>query len=133
MIAAVTREARFLIITTVIVVIAIIGFYVLAGQIRSGLTERPHIANVKRQLRALDAGQAVYRREHAAYASDVVRVWSAPADGSAQGVRLHIIAADSSGYVAEGRSSGWEGRCLLAAGRLAGDSLPPGEPVCSRD
>ena len=133
MIAAVTREARFLIIATVIVVIAIIGFYVLARQIRSGMAERPYIVNIKRQLRALDAAQRSHRSERGVYAVEVVRLWSPPSDGSAQGVRLHIIAADSSGYVAEGRAAGWDGRCVLASGRFAGDSLPPGEPVCSRD
>jgi len=133
MIAAVTREARFVVITAVIVAAAVIGFYLLAQHIRSGLAERPHVANIKQQLRALAAGQAAYRSQHHTYAGDVIRVWVPANDNSAQGVRLRIIAADSSGYMAEGRSDGWDGRCVLAAGRSAGDSLPPGQPVCSRD
>ena len=133
MIAAVTREARFVVSTAVIVAAAVIGFYVLARQIRYGLAERPYIATIKLHLRALAAGQARYLSERRTYATDVMRVWAPPVDGSAQGVRLHVIAADSGGYIVEGRSAGWEGRCVLAVGRSAGDSLPPGEPVCYRD
>ena len=133
MIAAVTREARFVVLTAVIVAAAVIGFYVLARQIRYGLAERPHIANITLQLRALAAGEAAYFSQHHRYASDVIRVWVPPNDNSAQGVRLRILAADSSGYMAEGRSDGWDGRCVLAVGRSAGDSLQPGEPLCSRD
>jgi uncharacterized protein YneF (UPF0154 family) len=128
----VTREARFVVITAVVVAAAVIGFYVLARQIRDGLAERPYIAGTKLQLRALAAGQARYFDEHRTYATDVMRVWSPPVDGSAQGVRLHVGAADSSGYIVEGRHAGWEGRCVLAVGRWAGDSLPAGEPVCYR-
>ena len=128
-----TREVRFVLITTVIVVAGVIGLYFLAGHIRYGLAERPHVANVKQQLRALAAGQSAHLERHHTYTTDVIRVWVPPSDNSAQGVRLRIVAADSSGYMAEGRSDGWDGRCVLAIGRWAGDSLPPGEPVCSRD
>ena len=133
MIAAVTREARFVVITAVIVAAAVIGFYLLAQHIRSGLAERPHVASIKQQLRALAAGQEVYRGQHHTYTSEVIRVWVPPSDNSEQGVLLRVMVADSSGYLAEGRSDGWDGRCVLAVGRSAGDSLPPGEPICSRD
>lgn len=123
---------RFLVITSVIVAAAIIGFYFLARQIRSGLAERPYVAGIKQQLRALAAGQDAYLAQQHRYATDVIRVWVPPSDNSAQGIQLHIIDADSSGYIAEGRSAGWEGRCVLAVGRAAGDSLPAGEPVCYR-
>jgi hypothetical protein len=129
----VKREVRFLIITSVIVVAAVMGFYLLARQIRYGLAERPYIATIKQQLRVLAAGQVSHHRASGTYATEVVRVWMPPADGSAQGIRLRVVVADSDGYIAEGRSAGWEGRCVLAVGRLAGDSLPPGEPVCQRD
>ena len=128
-----TREVRFAVITTVIVAAAVIGFYLLARHIRYGLAERPYIANIKQQLRALAAGQAAHFTEHHTYATDVIRAWVPPHDNTAQGVRLQILAADSSGYIAEGRSDAWNGRCMLAVGKAAGDSLPPGEPVCSRD
>lgn len=133
MIAAVTREARFVVITAVIVAAAVVGFYLLAQHIRSGLVEQPHIAAIKLQLRALARGQDVHFREHHTYTSDVTRVWPPPTDNSAQGIQLWIRAADATGYRAEGRSGSWSGRCVLAVGTAAGDSLPPGEPVCSRD
>jgi uncharacterized protein YneF (UPF0154 family) len=129
----VTREVRFAVITTAIVAAAIAGFYFLSRHIGYQLAERPYIANIKQQLRALAAGQAAYLGEHRGYASDVIRVWVPPNDNTAHGVRLRIVAADSNGYLAEGRSDGWDGRCVLAVGSSAGDSLPPGEPVCSRD
>lgn len=133
MIAAVTREVRFLIIAVVLVAASVAGFYFLARHIRYALADRPHVAMLKLQLRVLAAGQEVYRSDSRTYASDVMRVWLSPADNSAHGVQLRIIAADSNGYIAEGRSTGWEGRCVLAVGRLAGDSLPPGETVCYPD
>lgn len=123
---------RFVVVTTVVVAAALIGFYLLSRQIRSGLS-RAYPANVKQHLRALAAGQAAHFKERHIYAIDVTRVWVLPADNTAQGVRLHIIAADSTGYVAEGRIAGWDGWCVLAVGRAAGDSLPPGEPVCHSD
>ena len=128
-----TREARFVLITMVILAAGIVGFYLLSRHIGYQLAERPYIANIKQQLRALGAGQAAYLGEHRMYASDVIRVWVPPNDNTAHGVRLRILAADANGYLAEGRSDGWDGRCVLALGSSAGDSLPPGEPVCSRD
>ena len=128
-----TREARFVVLTAVILAAAVIGFYVLARQTRHGLVDRPHVASIKQHLRVLASGQTAHLGAHRTYATDVIRVWVPPADNSAQGVQLHIIAADSSGYIAEGRSAGWDGRCVLAVGPLAGDSLPQREPVCYRD
>lgn len=123
---------RFVVVATVILIAALIGFFLLSRQIRSGL-ERPYPVNIRLQLRALAAGQAAHFREHRAYSLEITRVWIPPADNTAQGVQLRIIAADSDGYIAEGRSAGWDGRCLLAVGTAAGDSLPPGEPVCYSD
>jgi len=129
----VKREVRFLIITAVIVAAAVIGFYLVAKRLRSNLGDRPYAAAVRQQLRALAAGQESHRRTGGTYAADVVQVWVPPADGSAQGIQLHIVAADASGYIAEGRSGAWGGRCVLAVGQFAGDSLPPGEVVCHGD
>jgi uncharacterized protein YneF (UPF0154 family) len=128
----VTREIRFVVITTVIVAASIAGFYFLARHIQYGLAERPHIASIKEQLRALAAGQRAYHNEQGTYSTDVVRVWM-PQGASGQGISLRMLAADSAGYVAEGRSVGWDGRCVVAVGPLAGDSLPPGEVVCQGD
>lgn len=127
------REVRFLIITAVIVVSAVIGFYLVAKSLRSNLGERRYAAAIRQQLRALAAGQEIHHSASGTYSADVVRVWVPPADGSAQGIQLHIVAADASGYIAEGRSGAWGGRCVLAVGPFAGDSLPPGETVCHGD
>jgi uncharacterized protein YneF (UPF0154 family) len=129
----VKREVRFLVITTVIVAAAVIGFYLVAKSLRSNLGERPYAAAIKQQLRLLAAGQEIHHSASGTYAAEVVRVWAPPADGSAQGIRLHIVAADSRGYIAEGRSIAWDGRCVLALGHFAGDSLLPGEVVCQGD
>lgn len=133
MIAAVTREMRFVIIATVIVAAATTGFYFLGRHIRYALEDRPHVASIKWHLRTLVAGQTAYRSDGPAYATDVMRVWEPPADSTARGIRLRITAADADGFIAEGRSDYWTGRCVVALGRSAGDSLPPGEPVCYRD
>ena len=133
MIAAMTREVRFLVIAAVLVAASVVGFYLLARHIRYGLADQPHIAMLKLQLRIVAAGQEVYRRDSHTYASDVMRVWFPPGDSMARGIRLRIVAADSTGYIAEGGSTGWDGRCVLAVGQFAGDSLPPGETVCYRD
>lgn len=127
------REVRFLIITAVIVGVAVIGFYLVAKSLRSNLGERPYAAAIMEQLRLLAAGQVSHHSASGTYATDVVRVWAPPADGSTQGIQLHIVAADASGYIAEGRSGAWGGRCVLAVGHFAGDSLPPGEAVCHGD
>jgi uncharacterized protein YneF (UPF0154 family) len=80
MIAGVRRLPRFLIIVAVLVALATVGFYLLARHIRSALVDRPHIAAISGQLRALVSGQVAYRTEHRSYTTDVLRVWHAPAD-----------------------------------------------------
>lgn len=122
---------RFVVVTTVVVAAAVAGFYLLARHIRYGLAERPYIANIKQQLRALAAGQVAHFNQHRTYTTDVIRVWTQPS--GAQGIQLRVLTADSSGYIAEGRSDAWDGRCVLAVGSAAGDSLPGAEPVCARD
>jgi uncharacterized protein YneF (UPF0154 family) len=130
MIAGVRRLPRFLIIVAVLVALATVGFYLLARHIRSALVDRPHIAAISGQLRALVSGQVAYRTEHRSYTTDVQRVWHAPADSAARGVRLRIISADADGFIAEGRSDYWAGHCVVATGRYTGDSLTTGIPVC---
>ncbi|HJS42221.1 MAG TPA: hypothetical protein VJ755_02005 [Gemmatimonadales bacterium] len=121
---------RFLVIAAVLVALAAVGFYILARHIRSALVDRPHIATISVQLRALVSGQMAYRSENRSYTTDVLRVWRAPADSTARGVRLRIISADADGFIAEGRSDYWDGRCAVATGRYTGDSLTTGIPVC---
>ena len=130
MIAGVTRLQRFLIIVAVLVALAAGGFYLLARHFRSALVHRPFVASISQQLRVLVSGQMTYRSENRSYTTEVLRVWRAPADSTARGVRLRIIAADAHGFIAEGRSDYWDGRCVVAIGRYVGDSLTTGIPVC---
>jgi hypothetical protein len=45
-------------------------------------------------------------------------------------VHTRIVAASDSGFLVEGRSDYWTGRCLLALGSFAGESLKAGAPRC---
>lgn len=130
MIAGVRRLPRFLIIVAVLVALAAVGFYLLARHVRRALVDQPHIAAIAGQLRALVSGQIAFRSTHRSYTTDVLRVWRAPADSTARGIRLRIIAADAEGFIADGRSDYWDGRCVVATGRYTGDSLTVGIPVC---
>lgn len=121
---------RFLLIAAVFVAAAAGGFYFMARHLRTALGDRPFVASISEQLRVLVAGQEAYHNEHRSYTTDVVRVWRAPADNTARGVRLRIIAADADGFIAEGLSDYWNGRCVVAVGRYTGDSLTMGTPVC---
>ncbi len=123
-----THTKRFLIIVAAITATAAVGLYVLGRHIRHALVERPYIAAVKSELRALSVAQDSFRVARSTYTTDVAtirppRTWIA-------GVELQILRADSSGFVAEGRHTVWTGRCVVALGRYAADSLTPGEPKC---
>lgn len=128
MIAVVTREVRFLLITAVLVAAAVVGFYFLARQVHYGLAERPYIAAVRSELRALAAAQGSFRVMHSTYTKDIAAV--RPSASRTAGVRLEILQADSGGFLGEGRHVTWPGRCLIALGRHTGDSLTAGEPWC---
>lgn len=130
MIAGVKHLRRFLTIVAVLVAVAAVGFYLLARHIRSALVDRPHITTISAQLRTLVSGQMAYRSTNSSYTKDVLRVWRAPRDSTARGIRLRIISADADGFIAEGRSDYWNGRCVIATGRFTGDSLAAGIPVC---
>jgi hypothetical protein len=41
-----------------------------------------------------------------------------------------IVAASADGFLAEGRHDSWAGRCVIAMGSSAGDSLKAGKPRC---
>src|SRR5262245_51199488 len=128
MIAGMTREVRFVLTTAAIVTAAVVGFYLLGRTIGDALEHRPYRASIVTHLRGLKMGQAAYRANHASYTTEVMRVWQPPADSTARGIRLRILTATADGYIAEGRSDYWSGKCVLAVGPVAGDSLRPGEP-----
>jgi hypothetical protein len=130
MIAAVTHEKRFLLITAGILAAAVLGLYFLAQHIRYALADRPFVATISGELRSLVKGQTSFQTENRSFTTDVKRIWRAPADSTARGIRLLVLAADADGFIAEGRSDYWTGRCVVAVGRYTGDSLTAGEPVC---
>jgi hypothetical protein len=128
MIAAVTYTQRFLVIVAVITAAAAVGLYFLGRHIRYALQDRPYIAAVKTELRALAVAQDSFRVEQSTYATDVAAI--RPPRIRTSGVRLQILRADSSGFIAEGLHDVWTGRCVVALGRYVADSLIRGEPKC---
>lgn len=127
MIAAM-HKTRTVVILAVLLVAATAGLYYGVRWFGSELREKPYVANVKSQLRLLAAAQEAYRRDSLTYTSEVARVWRPSSE--TQGVEVHILDAGTDGFLAEGRHAAWTGRCVIAIGRFAGDSLPPAEPVC---
>lgn len=125
-----TRTTRFLIITAVVTLAAAGGLYLLSRHVRSALVDRPFVAIIRQELRSLIAGQQAYHTANGAYTTEVIRVWRARGDSTARGIRLRIIAADRRGFIAEGRSDYWTGRCVVAVGPFTGDSLTQSEPSC---
>jgi hypothetical protein len=85
---------------------------------------------VRMSLDALAAAQAKYRAGNASYASDIAQLPANPDAVSMRGVRARIVAASADGFLAEGRHDSWAGKCLIALGSYAGDSLKAGEPRC---
>lgn len=119
---------RVVIITVVLLIVAGIAFYVVANAVGERLKDAPHIASVKDELRALVAAQDSFYQRTATYATELADVWRPRAENP--GVELRLVQADSLGFIAEGKHDSWAGRCVVAVGRGAGDSLKVGEPVC---
>jgi hypothetical protein len=109
-------------------VVAIAGLYYGLRWFGRELRDKPYVANVQGQLRSLAAAQEAYRRDSLSYTSEVARVWHPSSE--TQGVEVRILDAGADGFLAEGRHDAWAGRCVIAVGRYAGDSLPAGEPIC---
>lgn len=122
------HKIRTVVILGVLLIGAIAALYYGLQWFGRELREKPYVANVKSQLRSLTAAQETYRRDSLSYTSEVARVWHPNAE--TQGIEIHILEAGADGFLAEGRHAGWTGRCVIAVGRSAGDSLPVGEPVC---
>ena len=122
------HRIRTVVILGVLLVGAIAALYYGVQWFGRELRDKPYVANVKTQLRSLAAAEEAYRRDSLAYTSEVTRVWHRSAE--TQGVEVRILAAGADGLLAEGRHDSWAGRCVIAVGRSAGDSLPVGEPVC---
>jgi len=119
---------RIVIVFVVLLVLAGIGFWIVANSAGTRLQDASHIAAVKRELRALAAAQDSFRMSNPSYAINVGAVWGSRAEEA--GVQLRVMEADTSGFLAEGRHATWAGHCVVALGRFTGDSLRPGEPLC---
>jgi hypothetical protein len=122
------HQTRTAVILGSIILVSVVALYFGGQWLRRELADKPYVANVKTQLRALAAAEAAYRRDSLAYTSEVARVWHPSAE--TQGIEIRILEAGADGFLAEGRHAAWTGRCVIAVGRSAGDSLPVGQPVC---
>ncbi len=121
------HQTRTVLILAGIMLACVVALY-MGGRWLRRVLERPYSANVQAQLRALVVAEESYRRDSLSYTSELARVWHPTAE--TQGVQLRILTASEDAFLAEGHHNGWTGRCLIALGRAAGDSLPGGEPVC---
>jgi hypothetical protein len=122
------HQTRTVAILSSIIVVCVVALYFGGQWLRRELADKPYVANVKTQLRALTAAQEAYRRDSLSYTSEVARVWHPSAE--TKSIEIRILEAGADGFLAEGRHAAWAGRCVIAVGRSAGDSLPVGEPVC---
>lgn len=122
------HQTRTILILSAILLTCIAALYFGAQWLQRELTGKPYVADVKTQLAALAAAEEGYRRDSLTYTDQVVRVWGPSAE--TQGVQLRILTSTKDGLLAEGRHDGWKGRCVIALGTQARDSLPPGEPIC---
>lgn len=127
MIAGVIRT-RLIVILVALFVLGGAAFYYGAEWLRRELGDKPYIASIKGELRALAAAQDSFRVEAGLYASDVALLTYRVKD---QHVQVQIRDASPEGFLAEGRNRFWQGHCVIAVGPQAGDSLTPGEPHCS--
>ena len=122
------HQMRTVLILSGILLVCIVALYFGADWLQRELTSKPYVADVKTQLQALAAAEEGYRRDSLTYTDQVVRVWGPSTE--TQGVQLRILTATKDGLLAEGRHDGWKGRCVIALGTQARDSLPSGEPIC---
>ena len=122
------HQTRTVAILSSIIVVSVVALYFGGQWLRRELADKPYVANVKTQLRTLAAAEAAYRRDSLAYTSEVARVWHPSAETNS--IEIRILEAGADGFLAEGRHDAWAGRCVIAVGRSAGDSLLVGEPVC---
>src|SRR3989441_4925888 len=120
------HKIRTIVILGMLLVGAIAALYYGVQWFGRELRDKPYVANVKSQLRSLAAAQEAFRRDSLAYTSEVARVWHPSAE--TQGIEIRILEAGADGFLAEGRHDASAGRCVIAVGRSAGGSLPPGEP-----
>jgi hypothetical protein len=121
---------RLIIIIGICILGAAAALYVVRARLQSQLVNQPYIAAIKTEFHRVRAEQGKYRAANGTYAKDVAQLPANPDSTLVSGVHTRIVAASDSGFLVEGRSDSWAGRCLLALGSFAGDSLKAGEPSC---
>lgn len=127
MIAAVIRT-RLIVILVALFVLGAAAFYYGAEWFRRELGDKPYIVSIQAELRGLAAAQDSFRVDAGLYASDLALLTYRVKD---QHVQVQIRDASPEGFLAEGHHTFWQGHCVIAVGRQAGDSLTPGDPHCS--
>jgi hypothetical protein len=125
----VKQETRIIVVLVVALVVTGVALWYAAGLFGRKLGDQAYIGVLKGELRQLAAGEATFFRENLLYTTEVARVWTPRMES--RGATLEILGADADGFVAVGRSEYWpRGRCVIAVGHFAGDSLKSGEPEC---
>src|ERR1041385_1939949 len=82
------HKIRTVVILGVLLIGAIAALYYGVEWFGRELREKPYVANVKTQLRALAAAEAAYRSDSLAYTSEVARVWHPSAETTSIAVRI---------------------------------------------
>ncbi len=116
-------------------------FFVAAALVVAAIALRPRVvcasstrclayrAAVRSDLRNVGTAQQQFQREHNRYAEALPEL---PDLAQSRGVTLTILASSETGLIVEGLHEKWPwGRCVMAAGSFANDSLPSGSPVCT--
>src|SRR5258705_12079576 len=122
------HKIRTIVILAVLLVGAIAALYYGVGWFSRELRDKPYVANVKTQLRALAAAEEAYRRDSLSDTSEVARVWHPSAE--THGIEIGMLEAGADGFLPEGPHDFLAGRCVIAVGRSSGDSLPGGGARC---
>jgi hypothetical protein len=127
MIAAVNRTLLTVIVVAIFVA-AGAAFYFGARWFGRELRDKPYVASVKNELRELAAAQDSFQLRQGFYTSDIAQLPHYRVED--RYVHLRILDASTEGFLAEGNNEFWDGRCVIAVGPFAGDSLTAREPRC---
>src|SRR5216117_2295241 len=93
------HKIRTIVILGVLLVGAIAALYYGLQWFGRELRDKPYVANVKSQLRALATAEKAYRTDSLSYTSEVARVWHPSAE--TQGVEVRILDARSEEHTSQ--------------------------------
>ena len=86
-------------------------------------------ATLKSDLKNLGTAQQDFHDRQRRYAKALSEL---PFSWASAGVELDILTASATGLLVEARHQRWPwGRCVMAGGTLASDTLPNFQPVCT--